>query len=267
MNLAPESFFDRLQLVLGGRPPTTWALRVGWNKAAIHAVTRGHVPGPEKLLQAARAENLSLDWWLDGIGRPYRVRQCRDPKEAVAEVQALRAEGLPWDVHVVRAGARAALVLTVAEQVLVELENPLRQIMYTRVEVVVGGITEEVIRSALPMPPFLRSPPYQREARGYEVSTTPERLTNLEEGRLGAFLLTGCGWEELDGLVPLLDSRQVIEDPDAFIGRTSVGVAESNTLFLTADEHRLLEHYRRLAPPQRESVGSIVEAMAVGKGG
>lgn len=58
--------------VLGDRKITPWALDLGLSRGMVSRISEGHVPRPEVLSLIARAEGVSLDWLLDGIGPPWR---------------------------------------------------------------------------------------------------------------------------------------------------------------------------------------------------
>jgi hypothetical protein len=64
---------ERFEFLLRGRKPYTWAQSVALSRGAIHRLQNGSFPDPEKLVPACRVENISLSWWLDGIGAPYIV--------------------------------------------------------------------------------------------------------------------------------------------------------------------------------------------------
>lgn len=64
---------ERFEFLLRGRKPYTWAHTVALSRGAVHRLQNGSFPDPEKLVPACRVENISLSWWVDGIGAPYIV--------------------------------------------------------------------------------------------------------------------------------------------------------------------------------------------------
>lgn len=92
LGVGAVSAAERFELLLRGRKPYTWAQTVALSRGAIHRLQNGSFPDPAKLVPACRVENISLSWWLDGIGAPYIVYIAQSPLDHAAIGRELFAE-------------------------------------------------------------------------------------------------------------------------------------------------------------------------------
>lgn len=93
---------ERLQLVLQGRPLSTWSKRVGLSSGTASRLWAGSAPDPLKLIPAIRIENLSLSWLLDGIGAPFIVQTVLSDSHAAAVIDERLREDAQAQVLVVQ---------------------------------------------------------------------------------------------------------------------------------------------------------------------
>lgn len=81
--VAPEeTIADRLEKLLDRRSPWKWGERVLLNDGTIGRMLKNKLPDPAALVPAIRIENLSLNWLLDGMGKPHPVAAPIDDAEA-----------------------------------------------------------------------------------------------------------------------------------------------------------------------------------------
>lgn len=170
---------ERLDLILRGRKPYTWANSVALSRGAMHRLQKGHFPDPEKLVPACRVENISLSWWLDGIGPPYVVYIAATPHEHIVIAEAILTDEAQ-DTIVVAGNERAAhlVFITPAKATSVDgLEYEYRSVQ------IVGGSSADFAASQL----------IARHLGRYvmlkAVKLVDEKLLRLASGHMGAIEL------------------------------------------------------------------------------
>jgi len=83
---------ERLGYLLRGRKPYSWARDVALSRGAMDRLLKGNFPDPEKLVPACRVENISLTWWLDGIGSPYVVYIAASPDDHASLARTMQED-------------------------------------------------------------------------------------------------------------------------------------------------------------------------------
>lgn len=97
-----ETISSRLERLLDGRSPWKWAERVQLNAGTIGRMLKNNkLPDPAALVPAMRIENLSLNWLLDGMGKPHPVAVPVDDAEATQWISSILDEDMSAEVLVV----------------------------------------------------------------------------------------------------------------------------------------------------------------------
>ncbi len=237
-----KTFLDRLQRVLSGRKPHTWAATVGWTRGAVDSVKEGGIPGPDFLAALGRAENVNLNWALTGQGAPYRVAVAASDLQAAQILDAHLVDSQDWQPYLLEASGRYAAVLTMPASYLLKE----KEIQYTAMEVVAGALGPASILML-----DRKSP-----AKGCElVKVADEELRELEKGEVGAYELLRQG-----GI--LARHRGA---PDFKMVRDAAAHYARQPLVLDPRERRIIEHLRTLKPEDQELLEGLVARIPPGE--
>jgi len=139
-NKDKNNYLSRMDIVLGDRKKYPFGFSMGFSRGTINRLFSMEMAGNIDTFMAMRhAENLSLDWLLNGIGAPY-VTRLTSTDNTTAELITHLFEGEPMDWQ--------ATVLTDQITNLVILSQPAiyvvgkRTLDYTRLEVLTGPVGE-----------------------------------------------------------------------------------------------------------------------------
>lgn len=177
-----DSVGARLQQVLGDRSAWKWARAVGLTPGTVGRMIEGHLPGAEKLIPAARMENLSLTWLCTGEGTPFLLTPIAADADARALVEAAVTD-TQWQVEVLACSDRYTIVLH-AWQEDVALEGKLKY-RWRRVKLLAGASLGHSMLNGL------HSPPLTGPARIHHSRIQDDKWQQLVTGQIGTFGLFG----------------------------------------------------------------------------
>lgn len=164
-------------LVLNGRKLTPTMTALGWAASTCSKVMNsGHVPGPDYLVQFAKAENVSLSWLLYGEGSPYVVAWHPSDDSAADVFQQLLSDEPYWQGTLVVHGNRMAVVLD--QEAVSEFRD--NQYHYHAIEIHTGRLGSRSLDVL------------DAHGIGYVIKFNREQMDRLISGYMGTYeLFTG----------------------------------------------------------------------------
>lgn len=235
MNKFGSTISERLAFVVGDRKIHPWAKSIGVSKGTIESVmNKGGMPGAETLGIIRRAENVRIDWLLEGRGTPFYVAPCASDQAAASLLDELLSEE-QWEVTVVSDHHRLAFVLSQPGSHSVKDQF----IDYTIVEVIVGPLGPASILT-------LR----KRNGTLFYTYLDAALMEQLEKGEIGTYKLFDREKGLLNARVPIDVTSPVFDD-----------FKDPSMPVVAIEEVELLLHYRMLDKDKKQAVQKIISAM------
>lgn len=182
----------RLEMILQGRLKHRWGKAIGIGKGIIDALSKGKLPGAEKLAPIIRSENVSLSWFLEGVGRPYLVNHCIDDDDCLQLLDDLFAEH--WSRYLLTDGNQVAILLTMPGQYLVGNT----EYDYKIIEVICGPIGLKTLQ-------LINETASKFDT--FYLSITGSEMVALTKGEIGTYQILGHPDAILNKHNPLQDGE------------------------------------------------------------
>jgi hypothetical protein len=198
MELATDSFSDRLRKVISGRKIAPWAdfMRIAPATRSRMLKDDGIPPTYETLARIMRVENASISWLLGGNTAPYLVYRPSDEESAGEAMAQLLEEEAGWQIHLLVSGMRTAWLLVQPA----ELDHPKGVIHYWAIALIAGPVGATTLAAI----------DQWRGGIVQGVHTLPEEtMADLYEGHLGTWQLVGQPHDPTAGLVDARSNQNV----------------------------------------------------------
>lgn len=159
---------ERLGYLLRGRKPYVWAREVALSRGAMDRLLKGNFPDPEKLVPACRVENISLTWWLEGIGSPYVVYIAASPDDHASLARMMQAD--EPSMHAVRVKCADGCRIAFWQHAMIQIADEESR-RYTQVTMLGGSVVTEPIDLQIWNELTLDRDQSKRYARGFMGAT------------------------------------------------------------------------------------------------
>jgi len=229
------SVTDRIDLILRGRRPYTWAKTVALSRGTMNRLLQGNLPDPEKLVPACRVENVSLTWLLDGAGAPYVVYIASSADDHATIAQQMLDDEPDLMPIVVTSGQKQHLAFVTT----VRATNVDGTVYQYRAVAMIGGAS-----AAADLPAAM----LQRYAREFRRIQLPDDdLRRFASGYMGAY-----------EFLALFDANSAPVDFD----QVQPAIAESRAGY-SADDAKagLIADVESLDPDQAELVRKMISGL------
>jgi hypothetical protein len=110
------NFEERLAHILAGRKVSPWGRSLGLSNSVIEQLNKGNLPGSDFLQIISRAENINLNFFLNGQGAPYCVQE--GTPGCILKWLADRSPATPGFVHLLLCNGQCMLALESYEDIL-----------------------------------------------------------------------------------------------------------------------------------------------------
>ncbi len=167
------TFNERLDLILQGRKITPWGKALGLSNSVIQTLSGGNAPGSDYLQLISRAENININFLLNGQGAPFVV-QHTDP-DYVLSWLGDRTPATPGFMHLILCDGQTMFGLETYEHI--DLRG--RSVECKRFDLLASPINTALLEAL-------------KTFDDIRLTDLPNSLFNqLKNGRLGAFLCLG----------------------------------------------------------------------------
>jgi len=239
---------DRLAQVKGSRRVSSWERETGIARGNLDRAIKGAALSEENLRKLVRAENVSVDWLLEGRGTPYYIVKLNSDAEIAHALQAyFDDEAARWAVTIIRRKS-ADVPLAIALTMPIERKGPddtdfIKESALELITGPIGPLSSQVLcRSGW------------NKVSG--LALDDEIVADICNGQLGTYaLLVDPGY--------LLLSTAL--DPQVLAVITAaLNVSEAPNCYhvpLTFPEQALLQCYRALPVDDRQRLVVIAEAL------